>query len=92
MLINSATWSAPAGSVPTSGIGTEEPLRMLDGHNEVKKISAVFAPLRTFASSRVWKGRYCSFETPPIMEESRAPPRATMRTPSEVFMVERLPR
>lgn len=65
---------------------------MFDGHNEVRRMSAVFAPFKDFASSRVWNGRYCSFETPPIMDESRAPPRATMRTPSEVFVVERLPR
>lgn len=81
-----------AGSSCPSGTGILDPVRIEDGQVLVMRISAVLAPWRDFASPSVWKGKYLSFERPTVIFGSSKPPRLTRRIPSEVLVVDRLPR
>ena len=58
----------------------------------VIRMSAVLAPCRDLASPSVWNGRYLSLDRPAAMFGSSRPPRLTIRMPSDVLVVDRLPR
>ena len=58
----------------------------------VTSMSAVLAPYNALASPSVWNGKCLSVDRPAAISESNDPPRVTIRIPSEVFVVERLPR
>ena len=55
-------------------------------------MSAALAPCSALASPSVWNGRCLSFDKPTVTSGSSEPPRVTIRSPSEVFVVDRLPK
>ena len=73
----------------------QELSRIDNGQLLVMRISAELAPRSALTSSSVWRGRYFDSDLSLGFNKSavsRVPPKATMRSPSEVLVIDLLPR
>ena len=88
----SATLCSVDGASAFSGNCTFEPVRTLVGQLLDIRMSATLAPRSAWTSPSVWKGRYLSLDIPAAIPGSSKPPILTRRRPSEVFVIDLLPK